>query len=222
MMSHNGRSAFGALAPALLLPAAAPAQCQHMGQSQQPGGQMALPMSQTGMMRSLTPRMSLLQTQQMQLIAMQQMQLIAMQQMQLPVIEQQVLMAQQLQLMAQRPGGMPLVQPQPAPGLLTAQPMPPLSPTQQKQYGALLREMTALQQRLETLEQAGQRDELRPQQATDAQHEVNAMWDRVDAVAKVPDAVLERMSALRDLSDELLRQVSAKPADLIAAARGGR
>jgi hypothetical protein len=170
-----------------------------------------------GMMRFSMPRMSTMQAQQMQLIAMQQVQLIALQQVQL------IMMQQQMELMVQRQQQFSLVQQQSGPGLPTSQPAgPPLSPSQQKQYGALLRELTALQERLEGLEQAAGRGDLPAQQATEAQHEVNAMQGRVDALPKAPDAVRDRMAALRDQSDDLLRQVSAKPADLIAAVRGSR
>ena len=222
MVSLRRRRALGALAPALLLllPSAASAQCQHMNSSRQTGGG---PMPQMGMMRFQVPRMSMMQTQQMQMFALQQVQLLALQQMQLVAMQQQMLTMRQMELIALRQQDMSLIQQQPTPRLPVLQAaQPPLDPSQQKQYGALLREMTALQQRLEALEQAGQRGELQPQQASDAQHAVNEMQVRVAALPKAPGAVLDRMSALREQSDSLLQQVSAKPADLIELVRGAR
>lgn len=54
------------------------------------------------------------------------------------------------------------------------------------------------------------------------QQEVNVLQGEVDALPKPSHVVLERMSTMRRQTDELLQQVTASPAELLAAVRSSR
>ena len=235
MVFPKGRLA-AVLLTGLLAPSAALAQCQHgsnngqtgmppMGQFQ--GRFMGGITSSMFSMRMQTPPTFLMQSQQMQWFGLQQGQQLHLQQMQLIAMQQQmqqqILVQRQMELIAMQQAQLNLVQqqpPLPPPDLQT--PSSRLSLTQQKQLGALLQQMEALEQRLTGLEQAAQRNELQPPQAGAVQNDVNALQLQVDAATKAPTAVLDRMSSLHRRTDDLLEKISARPAEVIAAVRSSR
>jgi hypothetical protein len=222
MLSPKGRFA-AVLLPALLAlpPSPASAQCQgHQMNSTQQMSQMPQ-MSQMFSTRLQLPQMSSIQSQRLQWFAMQQMQMLAMQQTQLVALQRQIQALQQMEMIAalQQPG--PIQQPQWTPGQpgFPFAPQSQLSHAQRKQYGELLKEMDALQQRLTDLEQAVQRNEGQPSQLAAAQRDANALQQKVDALSRPPQAVLERMDSLHRQADDLVQQMTARPADLIASVR---
>jgi hypothetical protein len=231
-----GRGA-AVLLPALFvfLPSAAQAQqraCPRQTGPTQNGQMQGLMMNAMGQQMSQTSMMSQMsQMSQMCGMRSQTSQLtttqpgqpqFGMQQVQMAMIQQAQLIAmQQMQMNALRPPRLSSMQ--------QSQQTPPLDlnvtvqtqfgRTQQKQTGELLRAMDALQTRMDALQQAADRKELRPSEASAAQHEVLVLQDKVDALAKPAAEVLNRMSALKQQSDDLLQEVAAKPADVIAALR---
>ena len=223
MVSPKGRIAAVLLTGLLALPpSAALAQCQHhsnpgqTGMSQMTQGQgrqmssMTSSMSQTSScsMGMQTSQMSMMQPSQPLWFALQQGQ-------QLHLMQMQMIAMQQTRL--SRVQQTPLLPPS---DMLA--PAPRLGQAQQKQYGGLLKQVQALDQRLTGLEQAAQRHELQPPQAGAMQNEMNALQAQVDALPKAPAAVVDQMSSLHRRTDDLLERITAKQADVIAALRNSR
>ncbi len=222
MVSPKGRIAAVLLTGLLALPpSAALAQCQHhsnpgqTGTSQMmqgQGRQMSSMMSSMSQMSSCSMGM---QTSQMSMTQSSQLLWFVLQQ-------GQQLHLMQMQMIAMRQAQLSRVQQTPLPPSDVPAPAPRLGQVQQKQYGKLLKQIQALEQRLTGLEQAEQQHELQPPQAGAMQNEMNALQAQVDALPKAPGAVLDQMSSLHRRTDDLLERITAKPADVIAALRSSR
>ena len=221
---HSPKGRFAALLlPALLAlpPSPASAQCQGHQMNSTPQMSQMSQMSQMFSTRLQLPSMTSMQSQRVQSFAMQQMQLLAMQQMQLVALQQQMQAVQQMQMLSalQRPNSIPQSLSTPGQPAFPVGQQSQLGVAQRKQYGDLLKEMDALQQRLTDLEQAVQRNDAQAPQLAVAQRDVNALQQKVDALSKPPSAVLERMDSLHRQADDLVQQMTARPADLIASVR---